>query len=93
MRKLLLMATLLSTLFLASCNTEVTPTPTEPEIDPIILYGPNYKEENTWANKQFLYGMCDLAWSEYSWNPDNPSDFILRHIRKKNNIKIYFIIV
>lgn len=33
-------------------------------------YGDNFKIENTTANKEYIYGMGDLAWSEYSWNPE-----------------------
>lgn len=45
-------------------------TPTNSKIDYVAKYGENYKEENTMANKEYIYGMGDLAWSEYSWNPE-----------------------
>ncbi len=79
MRKiLLLIVMLLLPLTLVSCNEE------EPEIDYLKLYGPNYKEENTVADKKYLYGMCDLAWSEYSWNPTNPVDYTVTSKMIKN---------
>lgn len=46
----------------ASCKSNET------SIDYIEKYGENFKMENTKANKEFVYGMGDLAWSEYSWN-------------------------
>lgn len=74
MKKIMLIITMImTTIILISCNNEKTPE--EPKINPLVAYGPNYKEENTVANKEYLYGMCDLAWSEYSWNPNNPIDF------------------
>ena len=73
MRKIILLVMLLIfTMTITSCFDKV---PDEPEIDPLVAYGPNYKVENTTADKQYLYGMCDLVWSEYSWNPTNPIDY------------------
>lgn len=69
---LLLILVILSSVILTACNSE-----DETDVDYLKLYGPNYKEENTVAYKQYLYGMCDLAWSEYSWNPDNPADYTI----------------
>lgn len=55
---------ILATLLCSSCNISST----SEEIDYEKLYGKNYKVENTTADKQYLYGMCDLGWSEHSWN-------------------------
>ena len=79
MRKLILLVILfMTTVTLVSCNTQNNDNEDDNDdgyIDPLVAYGPNYKEENTVSNKEYLYGMCDLAWSEYSWNPNNPIDF------------------
>lgn len=56
---------------LMSCDEKES----EPEIDYAAKYGLNYKLENTTADKKYLYGMCDLAWSEYMWNPNSPIDY------------------
>ena len=70
MKKIVVLLIMLMTIItLTSCNEE------QPKVDPSILYGSNYKVENTIADKDYLYGMCDLAWSEYSWNPTNPIDY------------------
>ena len=69
----LLLVLFLMTITISACD--YFGGPEDPQIDPLIAYGSNYKEENTVANKEYLYGMCDLAWSEYSWNPDNPIDY------------------
>lgn len=42
----------------------------EPSVDYQEKYGENFNIENTKANKEFVYGMGDLAWSEYSWNAE-----------------------
>lgn len=71
MKKLCLVVVMLLNLFsLVSCGEE------KEEINYLELYGPNFKEENLKpANKDNLYGMCDLAWSEYAWNKKNPIDY------------------
>ena len=84
MRKLILLVILLvSTIALISCNEDENHQD-DVQIDPLVAYGPNYKEENTMANKEYLYGMCDLAWSEYSWNPNNPIDYTITSQLIKN---------
>ena len=60
MRKLILLVMLLvSTIALISCEEEGNQD--DVEIDPLVAYGPNYKEENTVANKEYLYGLCKLS--------------------------------
>ena len=80
MRKLTILFLLLLSIVLIGCEDNQN----GPEIDPLVAYGPNYKEENTMANKEYLYGMCDLAWSEYSWNPTNPIDYTVTSKLIKN---------
>ena len=89
MRKLILLVILfMTTVTLISCNTTQDNNNDDDNgdghIDPLVVYGPNYKEENTMANKEYLYGMCDLAWSEYSWNPNNPIDYTVTSQLIKN---------
>lgn len=56
---------LLATLLCCSCNNVSTSSDIS---DLEKMYGKNYKVENTIVDKQNLYGMCDLGWSEHSWN-------------------------
>lgn len=66
MKKRTLILTMLSSVVLMSCNNNV-----QSNSDIVTDFGDNYKEENSIANKKYLYGMCDIAWSDVSWK--NPS--------------------
>ena len=68
MKNKALILSLLSSVLLASCNNTNNNDSESVTIDYLEKYGPNYKEENTIANKEYLYGMCDLAWSDVKWN-------------------------
>ena len=84
MRKIVLLFIMfMATITLISCDDDNN-TNDDLQIDPLVAYGPNYKEENTMVNKEYLYGMCDLAWSEYSWNPNNPIDYTVTSQLIKN---------
>ena len=80
MKKIILVLVIaLITFSLISCNDE------KEEIDYLALYGPNFKEENMKPiNKDNLYGMCNLAWSEYAWNQKNPIDYTMTSQLIKN---------